>query len=101
MIMAGTRTSLALVSVGALGLGLDAPGVAQPALRRERLVAGVDGRASTRTRVPVGTEDRGYVRVGADYRFGRWLVDLAGLAGYAVSSARWGVGGGVALLFAR
>lgn len=63
-----------------------------------RLYAGVVGRASTRGVVPIGTEDLGEVRLGLDYGLGRWLLDLAGLVGYAGNSPDWGVNGGVSFL---
>ncbi|MGD2215539.1 MAG: hypothetical protein PVJ64_02235 [Gemmatimonadales bacterium] len=64
-----------------------------------RLFAGVTGRASVRSRVPIGTEDLGELLLGADYRLGRWLIDASGFVGYAGNSADWGVRGGVAAVF--
>ncbi|NIN72397.1 MAG: hypothetical protein GTO46_10870 [Gemmatimonadetes bacterium] len=69
------------------------------AARPLRLFAGVTGRASVRSRVPVGTEDLGELLLGADYRLGRWLIDTSGFVGYAGNSAAWGIRGGVAALF--
>ncbi len=66
-----------------------------------RLYLGVDGRASTRSSVPLGTEDLGTVRFGADLRLGRWLLDAGGLVGYAGNSASWGLTGGAAFLLGR
>lgn len=66
-----------------------------------RIFAAVDGQASTRGRVPLGTEDLGRLNLGADYRVGRWLLDAFGVLGYAGNSADWGVGGGVALVLGR
>lgn len=63
-----------------------------------RLFLGVDGRASTRDRVPVGTEDLGEFRAGAEWRFGEWLVDGGLAAGYAGTSPDWGLAAGIAWL---
>lgn len=63
-----------------------------------RLFAGVDGRASTRGTVPVGTEDLGEVRLGADVWLGRWLFDVGASVGYAGNSPDWGASGGVSFL---
>ncbi len=65
---------------------------------RARLVLGVDGRASTRGRVPVGTEDLGEVRAGLDVRLGEWMLDGELAAGYAGSSPDWALRAGVAYL---
>ncbi|MFQ5889482.1 MAG: hypothetical protein ACE5JR_05465 [Gemmatimonadota bacterium] len=65
---------------------------------RGRLALGVDGRASTRDRVPLGTEDLGELRFGADYRAGGWLLDAHLSLGYAGTSPDWGVSAGVARL---
>lgn len=64
-----------------------------------RLFASVNGQASTRNRVPVGTEDLGQASLGADFRVGHWLFDAFGGIGYAGNSADWGFGGGIAFLF--
>jgi hypothetical protein len=61
-----------------------------------RLALGVDGRASTRGRVPIGTEDLGEVRTGFDVRFGAWLLDAEVAAGYAGSSSDWAFRAGAA-----
>ncbi|NIR45663.1 MAG: hypothetical protein GWN99_14785 [Gemmatimonadetes bacterium] len=66
--------------------------------QRLRVRAGAYGRASTRQRVPVGTEDIGELMLGLDFRLGSWLVDFGGFAGYAGNSGDWGLAGGVALL---
>lgn len=63
---------------------------------RGRLAAGVDGRASTRGRVPLGTEDLGEVQLGGEYRLGGWLLDASLTAGYAGNSPDWGVRTGLA-----
>lgn len=60
-----------------------------------RLALAVDGRASTRDRVPVGTEDLGEVRSGLELRAGAWLLDLEGAIGYAEASPEWAVRGGI------
>ncbi len=70
-------------------------------LHHLRLYAGLDGLASTRDRVPVGTEDLGVVRFGVDYRLGRWLLDAGGLVGYAGNSPDWGLAGGVSFTAGR
>lgn len=62
-----------------------------------RLSLGVDGRASTRGRVPEGTEDRGELHLGAELERGRWAADLRLAAGYVERSPAWAVAGGVAL----
>lgn len=72
-----------------------------PLARPLRLYLGVDGRASTRSSVPLGTEDLGTVRFGADLRLGRWLLDAGGLVGYTGNSASWGLTGGAAFLLGR
>lgn len=59
-----------------------------------RLALGLEGRASTRDRVPLGTEDLGEVFVGADYRLGAWLLDVGLTAGIVKDSADWGVKAG-------
>ncbi len=64
-----------------------------------RLFTAVDGRASTRDRIPVGTEDLGELFFGVDYRFARWMVDAAGGIGYAGNSPDYGASGGLAYLF--
>jgi len=66
-----------------------------------RLFAAAAGQASTRDRVPLGTEDLGQLNLGADYRLGSWLVDVFGVVGYAGNSPAWGLGGGVAFLVER
>lgn len=63
---------------------------------RLRLALGVDGRASTRGRVPLGTEDRGIVTLGAEVTAGGWLVDVAAAAGYAGTSPAWALEAGLA-----
>ncbi len=60
-----------------------------------RLSLGVEGRASTRGRVPHGTEDRGELQVGAELERGRWAADLRVAAGYAERSPSWAVAAGV------
>lgn len=62
-----------------------------------RLSLGVDGRASTRSRVPEGTEDRGELHLGAELERGLWTADLRVAVGYAERSPAWSVGGGIAL----
>lgn len=54
------------------------------------------GRASTRGRVPTGTEDRGRLRLQAELRLERWRLDAGVSAGYAGTSPDWGVSAGVA-----
>jgi hypothetical protein len=66
-----------------------------------RVYAGVIGRASARSTVPIGTEDTGDVLAGADLRLGRWLIDASGAIGYAGLSPDWRVTGGIALLVGR
>ncbi len=63
-----------------------------------RLFAGLNGRASTRDRVPLGTEDLGQMNLGVDYKLGHWLLDVFGTLGYAGLSAEWGFGFGAAFL---
>ncbi|UCF20096.1 MAG: hypothetical protein JSU87_01425 [Gemmatimonadota bacterium] len=65
---------------------------------RLRLLGGVDGRASTRNKVPIGTEDLGEAYLGLDFRFGDWLIDAAAGLGYAGNSPDWKVEGGLAFL---
>ncbi len=48
--------------------------------------------------IPVGTEDLGEVRLGADVWLGRWLLDAGASVGYAGNSPEWGASGGVSLL---
>ncbi len=60
-----------------------------------RLGLGIDGRAATRDRVLVGTEDLGEVRGIAEYGSGAWVLDLEGAVGYAGTSPDWAVRGGV------
>lgn len=62
---------------------------------RARLFAGVEGRANTRERVPVGTEDRGEARLGADLRVGGWLADTFLRLGYAGTAPDWGLSAGL------
>lgn len=64
--------------------------------RSARLAVSVDGRASTRGHVPIGTEDLGEVRFGGDLRLGSWLFDGGLYAGYAGNSPDWGFGAGAA-----
>lgn len=66
-----------------------------------RLYAGLDGRASTRQRVPVGTEDLGELRLGGDYPLGRWLLDAGASIGFAGISPDWEIGGGISLTLGR
>lgn len=54
------------------------------------------GRAATRGRVPVGTEDRGRLRLQAEVRLGGWRLDTGVTAGYAGTSPDWGLEAGVA-----
>lgn len=63
-----------------------------------RLYLGVDGRASTRSRVPIGTEDLGDLRIGGDYAIGRWLLDASVAVGFAGISPDWEVSGGLSLV---
>jgi hypothetical protein len=65
---------------------------------RLRMFGGIDGRASTRNRVLIGTEDLGEFYLGLDYRLGRWLIDTAAGLGYAGSSPDWKVAGGISFL---
>ena len=60
-----------------------------------RVGLGVDGRASTRGTVPVGTEDLGEVRGIAEYGPGAWVLDLDVAIGYAGTSPDWALRGGV------
>lgn len=64
-----------------------------------RLALSVDGRASTRDVVPVGTGDLGEARAGAELLAGAWRVDGAFSVGYAGSSPAWGLTAGVARVF--
>lgn len=57
--------------------------------QRGRLSLGVEGRASTRGRVPLGTEDLGRVCLGGEVRLGPLVVDVALGAGYAGTSPDW------------
>jgi hypothetical protein len=59
-----------------------------------RLALGLEGRASTRDRVPLGTEDLGEVVIGADYRLGSWLLDVGLTRGLVEDSSEWGVRAG-------
>lgn len=54
------------------------------------------GRASTRGRVPLGTEDRGRLRLRAELRAGPWRADAGVVGGYAGTSPEWGLEAGVA-----
>ncbi len=56
-----------------------------------RLSLGVDGRASTRDRVPLGTEDRGEAQFGGELTRGRWAADARLGLGYARGSPEWSV----------
>ena len=56
-----------------------------------RLALGLEGRASTRDRVPLGTEDLGEAVIGGDYRFGPWILDVALTHGLVEDSSEWGV----------
>jgi hypothetical protein len=56
-----------------------------------RLALGVRGRASTRNRIPLGTEDLGEAIIGGDYRFGPWILDMALTYGLVQDSSKWGV----------
>jgi hypothetical protein len=56
-----------------------------------RLALALDGRASTRDRIPLGTEDLGEAIIGGDYRLGRWVLDLALTYGLVEDSSEWGV----------
>lgn len=58
---------------------------------RVRLALGVEGRASTRGRVPVGTEDVGEAVLGVDYHVGPWLLDMAMTGGVVADSPDWGI----------
>jgi len=63
---------------------------------RARAALGVEGRASTRDVVPLGTEDLAELRATLDWRArGAWGVDLAISRGLAGSRADWSVGAGV------
>jgi hypothetical protein len=70
----------------------------RPEAWRLRLALGVSGRANTRTRVPEGTEDRGEVALGADYRAGGFLIDAAVSVGYGAAT-EWSVRAGVSHIF--
>lgn len=59
-----------------------------------RFAMGLEGRASTRDRVPLGTEDIGEVVIGADYRLGDWLVDVGLTRGLVEDSSEWGARAG-------
>lgn len=54
------------------------------------------GRASTRGHVPLGTEDRGRVRLRGEIRLGRWRMDAGVSAGYAGTSPDRGIEVGAA-----
>lgn len=62
-----------------------------------RAFLGVDGRASTRGRVPVGTEDLGEARFGVDYLVGPIRLDAGAAIGFTEISPDWGISGGVGL----
>jgi len=69
--------------------------------RRLRLGVSVLGRASTRGRVPLGTEDRGELRVSGEWRLGQAAVDLALARGYTGMSGDWSLQAGLAWTLAR
>lgn len=54
------------------------------------------GRASTRGRIPLGTEDRGRLRLLGELRLGPWRLDAGVLAGYAGTSPDAGLEVGAA-----
>lgn len=62
------------------------------------LALGVSGRENTRGVVPVGTEDRGRLRLAGEYRQGRWILDAGVTKGYG-TSPDWSVEAGVARVF--
>lgn len=66
-----------------------------------RLSLGFRGRASTRGRVPLGTEDRGEVGAGLEVGAGGWRVDGGVSAGYAGTSPAWTLMVGVARTLGR
>lgn len=66
-----------------------------------RLFVGLDGRASTRDRFPVGTEDLGEVRAGAEYGIGPALIDIGTAFGFAGISPSFGISGGVSFATGR
>jgi hypothetical protein len=61
-----------------------------------RLSLSARGRASTRGRVPLGTEDTGRLRARAEVEVGAWRLDGGVTAGYAGTSPDWGLEAGVA-----
>lgn len=66
-----------------------------------RLALGVDGRASTRSRIAVGTEDLGRLRAGAEWRLGAIALDVAVGRGFAGDSRGWSVEAGIVRLARR
>ncbi len=68
---------------------------------RLRLAAGLRGRASTRSRVPRGTEDLGEARLAAELRAGATALDLGVARGFARNGPGWRVQAGVAWTLAR
>lgn len=68
----------------------------RPEGRSLALALSARGRASTRGFVPVGTEDRGRLRLQAEMRLGGWRLDGGVTAGYAGTSPDWGLEAGVA-----
>lgn len=65
---------------------------------RVRISLGADGWASTRGRVPLGTEDRGEAGAGVELGLGPWLLDARLAAGYAGTSPDWTLEAGVGRL---
>lgn len=72
----------------------DGPGGTAP-----RLSLGFSGRANTRNSVPIGLEDMGSVRAGADWSRGAWALDASVAVGYAADSPDAGFTLGVARRF--
>lgn len=57
----------------------------RPAAWPLRLALGVDGRANTRDRVPLGTDGRGAATIGADWLLGGLVLDAALSIGYGAA----------------
>lgn len=68
----------------------------RPAGEAFRVSLGLDGRANTRAKIPLGTEDRGEVQLGAEYGGKRWLADARLAIGYVSEGPAWAIAGGVA-----
>ena len=66
-----------------------------------RLGFSSSGLANTRRSLPLGTEGRGSLHLGADYHLGGWLLDIAGSRGFAGNSPHFQVEGGISRLLHR